>query len=301
MSYRRLAFIINPKSGTRAKAELLHYLELRTASAGFRYTVMHSRADGQYDDLRQQILAGEITDVIICGGDGTVSAIGASLLGVEVNIGIIPIGSGNGLARAASIPMKPGRALRTIFEGHTQWIDGFYINGKFSCMLSGIGFDAAVAHRFAVQKTRGLNTYAREAVKHYFESKPYHFTLQLNGETIDADSYFISIANSNQFGNNFTIAPKASLSDGLLDIVVVQKMSKVLIPFALVRQLQGRNDVQRLVTTIRKREILYFQTQKITIGNPEMAPLHIDGDPAETYPMFEIEIVPKAMRLLMPA
>ena len=167
-------------------------------------------------------------------------------------------------------------------------------------MLCGLGFDAQVAHDFAKQKKRGLSSYIKQSVKNFFRARHYNFELILDGRSLNSEAFFISIANSNQFGNNFTIAPQASLHDGLLDIVVVNKMSKLRLVWTILKQI--RNGQVRLYEDKKyhKNDIHYFQTKKITIKNPQLAPLHIDGDPAATSDVFEIEIIENAFKLLMP-
>jgi len=297
---RKIVYVVNPIAGTRPKNDLQRYLEKRTTAAGIEHATIVSQTNGNYSELQAAIANDRFTDVVVCGGDGTLSAIAAALMGININIGIIPVGSGNGLARAACIPMKPSKALDIIFAGHTAEVDGFYINRQFSCMLSGLGFDAQIAHNFAKNSRRGLITYTRESLLHFFKAKPYQFEIQIADFSFFTDAFFISIANSNQFGNNFTIAPKASLTDGLLDIVIVQKMSKARLPFAILKQVRGNNTLQELVDTISKRNVVYFQVPEIKIRNIQFAPLHIDGDPRDTADTFNIQIVPKAMRLLMP-
>ncbi len=167
-------------------------------------------------------------------------------------------------------------------------------------MLCGLGFDAQVAHDFARQQKRGLANYVKQSTKNFFAAKPYPFELNLDGRRISTEAFFISIANSNQFGNNFTIAPQASLHDGLLDIVVVNKMSKLRMIWTILKQI--RNGQVRLYEDKKyhRNDIHYFQTKKLSIKNPKLAPLHIDGDPAQTAPEFEIEIIEKAFKLLVP-
>jgi diacylglycerol kinase family enzyme len=114
------------------------------------------------------------------------------------------------------------------------------------------------------------------------------------------DAFFISVANGNQFGNNFTIAPKAILNDGLLDVVIVQKMNKAKLPFAILKQLKGNNKLQQLVEDITKKNVLYFQTKSITIKNLKYAPLHIDGEPIATAPEIKFEIIKDCFELLQP-
>jgi YegS/Rv2252/BmrU family lipid kinase len=298
--HRKFVYFINPISGTGGKGLLLDIIKNKTAEKNIPFEILHTNAAGDYAYLKEKIAAEKITDVIVCGGDGTVNQVANGLLGVPVNIGIIPMGSGNGLAFAAKIPKRIHTALECVFAGNAVYIDSFYINRKFSCMLCGLGFDAQVAHDFAKQKKRGLTTYIKQSVKNFFNARHYNFELILNGKSLNSEAFFISIANSNQFGNNFTIAPQASLHDGLLDIVVVNKMSKLRMIWTVLKQI--RNGQVRMYEDKKyhKNDIHYFQAKKITIKNPQLAPLHIDGDPAETSGIFEIEIIENAFKLLIP-
>ena len=299
--YQKFIYFINPISGTGNRGLLLEIIKNKTAEKNIPFEILHTNAEGDYGFLKEKIAADNITDVIVCGGDGTVNQIVKVLLGVAVNIGIIPMGSGNGLAFAAKIPGRIHKALENAFAGNAVYVDSFYINQQFSCMLCGLGFDAQVAHDFAKQKKRGLLTYIKQSAKNFFKASPYNFELILDGKSISSEAFFISIANSNQFGNNFTIAPQASLHDGLLDIVVVNKMSKLRMIWTILKQI--RNGQVRMYEDKKyhRNDIHYFQTKKLTIKNPQLAPLHIDGDPAETAAAFEIEIIEKAFKLLIPA
>ncbi len=297
---RRFVYFINPISGTKNKDVLLELIKKRTSKENIPFEILHTNAEGDYIYLVEKIKYENITDVIICGGDGTVNQLAASLLGVDVNIGIIPMGSGNGLALAAGIPRNPNKALDIIFKGNSALIDSFYINEKFSCMLCGLGFDAQVAHDFAKQKKRGLATYIKQTIKNFVNAKTYNFVLKMNDVTVTTEAFFISIANSNQFGNNVTIAPKASISDGLIDIVIVSKMSKMKLLYTIAKQIAaGEPDISHS-KKYKPEDIYYYQAKKISIENPDKAPFHIDGDPATTSKSFEIRVVEKAFRLLQP-
>ncbi|MES1159912.1 MAG: diacylglycerol kinase family protein, partial [Bacteroidota bacterium] len=248
---RKIIYLINPISGTGGKSSLQELITRKTTAEKIDFSILPTDAQGRYDFLIPAIVKEQVTDIVICGGDGTVSAVAAALKGVPVRIGIIPMGSGNGLAFAAKIPKDPSAALDIIFAGKADYIDGFTINGQFSCMLCGIGFDAKVAHEFARQKRRGLKTYVRVSLANFFTSRPYPFRIRLTlpedkKVVLPVDAFFINIANGDQFGNNVTIAPRASLHDGLLDIVVVKKMWKLPMVFAVIRQVLGRNALQGL-------------------------------------------------------
>jgi diacylglycerol kinase (ATP) len=297
---RKFIYFINPISGTKRKAGLLEIIQKRTTEKNIPFEILHTNAAGNYDYLVEKIAVEKITDIIICGGDGTVNQIAGAVLNIEINIGIIPMGSGNGLAFAAKIPKAITKALDIIFKGNAAAIDAFYINKKFSCMLCGLGFDAQVAHDFAKQKKRGFPTYIKQTIKNFFKAPPYHFKLAIENNSFATQAFFISIANSNQFGNNFTIAPQASLCDGLLDIVVVNKMSKLRLLWNIVKQINGGQVRLYEDKKYHRHEIHYFQTKKIIIDNLDLAPLHIDGDPVNTAAVFEVEIIEKAFKLLQP-
>jgi diacylglycerol kinase (ATP) len=297
---RKIIYLLNPISGTKKKEKVKDLIIRKTRAEGIEFKILPSRADGLYDDLRGMIKKERITDVVICGGDGTLNAVANALQGVPVNIGIIPIGSGNSLALAAKIPKQTTKALAIVFHGIASHVDAFHINEKFSCALCGIGFDAEVAHEFAKQKTRGLQTYLRISTMKFFKSKPYPFEIKLNDRVIKTDAYFISIANSNQFGNNVTIAPRASMSDGLLDVVIVRKMNKMILPFSVLLQVVGNNRLMQVVEYFEEKNIIYVQTDKINIRNPALAPMHIDGEPTDTSAEIRIRIIPHCFKLIQP-
>lgn len=297
---RKIIYLINPISGTKEKSPLRELIRRRTKAQGISFEIIDTSRTGNYDQLRNKIKSERVTDVITCGGDGTISAIAASLMDLDLQFGIIPMGSGNGLARSAKIPVAPTRALDIIFAGKSDRIDGFYINDKFSCMLCGMGFDAQVAHDFANYKTRGLQTYIKVSMINFFKAKTFSFTIESRERSFETEAFFISVANSNQFGNNFTIAPQASLKDGLMDIVIVKKMSKLMLPFSILSQVTGINAMQRIEDHVSRKNIIYFQTTALKIVNSGNAPLHIDGDPASTASVFQIKIKPRAFRLLQP-
>ncbi|HJS54207.1 MAG TPA: YegS/Rv2252/BmrU family lipid kinase [Chitinophagaceae bacterium] len=298
---RKIIYIINPVSGTGTKKNLQQVIEEKTKKASILYSIFPSVADGNYTFLRSIIKEEKITDIVIAGGDGTVSSVVGSLLNENINFGIIPCGSGNGLALTAKIPKQPAKALDLIFKGKPSAIDGFFINKRFACMLAGLGFDAKVAHEFAHRPKRGLMTYAQLTLKNLVSIKPSRFKLKMEKGNLDTEAFFISIANSNQFGNNFTIAPKASLTDGLLDIVIVTSQNKINFVLQTLKQMAGWNVLQTSSLIPQKSGVIYFQTDKLEIINHSQAPLHIDGEPAETPDTLEIEVKKKCFRLIQPA
>jgi diacylglycerol kinase family enzyme len=321
---RKIIYLINPISGTRGKRSLKEMIRQKTQEQGIEFSILPTNVEGDYNYLSEVIRAEGVTDIVICGGDGTVSAVMAALRGSAVRLGVIPMGSGNGLAFAAGIPKAPARALDIVFAGKASPIDGVLINDEFSCMLAGIGMDGKVAHEFAGEQRRGLQTYIRITMRNFFRARPYPFRLCVPREPgaaasrepgaaasrepggasdqreLDVEAFFISVANGNQFGNNFTIAPKASLHDGLLDIVIAKKTGRLNFLWSVIRQVLGGYPMQAAPAEAGRGGIIYFQTPSLVIENPAEAPLHIDGDPKASARRFRIEVVPNAIRLIQP-
>jgi len=292
-----MIFLWNPRSGTADKEKVKALIEKRCLASAILPEFHPTNAKGEYPELEKFILEEHRQEVVVVGGDGTMRQVVKALRHLPVRFGLIPLGSGNGLAFAAGIPKDPIRAVDIVIKGRHELVDAFLINGEFSCMLSGIGFDAKVAHDFSEEKTRGLLTYAKVTARNFFTARPYPFVIRAGGQKLVTDAFFVIIANSNQFGNQFTIAPKASLTDGLLDIVAVQRMNRLMMIPAIVHQLRFGEPEEDL---FRKKNIFYYQSGEAVIENPGLAPFHIDGDPFPTAERFVIQCLPKAFRLLQP-
>ncbi|HEY4207655.1 MAG TPA: diacylglycerol kinase, partial [Puia sp.] len=145
-------------------------------------------------------------------------------------------------------------------------------------------------------------TYIKVTFGHFFAGKCWKFGIEPGPGVAPfvTEAFFISIANANQFGNNFTIAPKALLDDGLLDIVIVKKMNKLRMMAAVLRQVLGGYAIKRNPGKPGHEKVLYFQTPTLRIVNSELAPLHIDGDPTKTAAVFDIRILPGILDLIRP-
>jgi len=297
---RNLLYIVNPISGTSNKFSLKEVITARTVAAGFKFDIYPSVADGDYSFLDEVIKEKKYTDIILAGGDGTVNQGINALRKHNLPFGILPSGSGNGLAFSAGIPKATASALNVVFNGKSEWTDGFSVNSQFACMLCGFGFDAQVAHDFSKGTKRGLMTYTKKVMQQFFSSVTYPFVLKIGDNELQVEAYFISIANSNQFGNHFTIAPMASLTDGLLDIVIMTRQSKLNMILQTVLQVAGLNRLQKIEDLNKQMGVVYFQTDKVSIANKRLAPLHIDGEPVESLEHLDIKILPKNFRLIFP-
>ncbi len=293
---RKLIYLVNPKSGTQKKDGLVELIKTTSEEYNAPYSIQPTNAEGDYHEIEATIAREGYTDIVVCGGDGTVNQAINALAHTGVNFGIIPMGSGNGLALSAGLHVDEKKALHTIFTGVSRYTDAFLINNEFACMLCGLGFDATIAHQFATSSRRGLATYATLTTKNIFNNQTWAFDVEVDGKVFNTEAFFISIANSNQFGNNITIAPKADLADGLLDIVIVKKNAMpVLLMQVLQQVLTGKvKEIEKALNS----PVSYFQTKSLRIINKDMAPMHIDGEPRDTAAEIVVKVLPDHFKLI---
>ena len=287
-------FLINPRSGNRSGSQLVRQIGRYCTRRQSPFTIRLTPADGNYGAIAELIQAAGITQVVICGGDGTISAVVSALRHLPVCFGIIPRGSGNGLALAAGISRNPRKALDIVIRNKPGEVDAVQVNGYFSCMLTGLGFDAVVAHAFDRQQQRGFLKYAQLTLLHFFTMQPYNFVLDTGSSRFSVKAFFVCIATSNQFGNHFTIAPQAQLNDGRCDVVVVQPGSRGKFWWRVLGPLRYESSQGD------RTGIAYFQSPRLRIENTDGAPLHIDGDGRPTAASLTVEVLPAAYRLLLP-
>ncbi|MCX8020092.1 MAG: diacylglycerol kinase family protein [Chitinophagaceae bacterium] len=308
---RKILYIINPAAGTgKASSTILRQLIIqKTKAEAIPFEMMTSREDGDYSALHSVIQDEHFTDVVVAGGDGTVNQVVAHLRNHNVRFGILPVGSGNGLAYAAGISANRAKAMDVILKAKARPVDGISIlnfydkktETRFACMLCGFGFDAEIAHAFSKSSKRGFLTYAKMVVSKYRSAPAYPFEISVNQAVISAKAFFLSIANSNQYGNHFTIAPFARLDDGLLDVILCKQMPKLKGIYHVFRQvLKFNRPVSLSEQAAFKNNILYIQSDSLFIRNLAGAAFHIDGDPAETPLSTEIKIIPKCFLLIQP-
>lgn len=298
MSKRHFLFLVNPFSGTGSKTDLPGLIRQMMDAHGHDFTIQNTVASGDYHFLEPDM--DRYTDIVVSGGDGTINNVVQALRKYQKPFGIIPAGSGNGLALSAGISRQPAVALDIIIRGKAQPTDAFTINGRFACMLCGLGFDARVAHDFANAGKRGLTTYVRKVISNFWSAQTHPFVLENGRDSLQLEAFFITIANSNQFGNQFTIAPKASLHDGLLDIVVMMRQSKWSVLLQTLKQVTGFIALQSVEQISAEASVLYFQTTGLKIHNPSGALLHVDGDPADTSKLMDVVMLPGAFKMFYP-
>lgn len=280
-----ILFIVNPVSGKkRRKSRILS--KLHAAGCNVVLTEYAGHAE---------ILAREAVEntVVAVGGDGTVNEVARGILGTGKTMGIIPCGSGDGLALDLGISRNISKALRVVQSGKQRVIDAGHINGRLFFSTCGLGLDAAVSQRFASSSRRGLATYIREAFSVWKHFSIEDTLISIDGKTIECRPVIVSVCNSRQWGNGARIAPDAILDDGLLDITIIDKFRSIEIPSLALRLMSGRLGKSPRVHQFRGRDI--------NIHRKSEGPAHFDGDYLAAEQDLHIEILPASLKVIVPA
>lgn len=289
---RKVLFIINRHSGTGYRDSLEGRIVSACEKRGLECNIEFTKKPGHGTTLAKMAVKKNYAAVFAVGGDGTVNEVAQGLLHSSVPLGIIPKGSGNGLARHLHIPLQIDKALHLLELKRVVPIDTFTINGRLSLNVSGIGFDGFVAGQFGKDGKRGLAGYGKLVVTNFKRFKEFTSTLKTQEDTSQRKAFIISIANSSQFGNNAIIAPQASVCDSELDICIVKKMNVW----------QGLGFVNKLFTHSlhRSRLITHLRTRAISITTENQIPYHIDGEAVGSASQFDINIDPASLLVSIP-
>jgi YegS/Rv2252/BmrU family lipid kinase len=278
-------FVVNRRSGAKRQRDI--HAIIREACLWD-----HEIAEcDQKDDLDALVAraACEHFDVVYAvGGDGTAHEVARRLIGTPLALGIVPTGSGNGFARHIGMPLNLRRSLRACSNQRIVTIDTATVNGIPFIGMMGVGFDAWIATAFATHEARGLRTYLRAGMRGWLRYAPEQYSIDVDGEHLQRRALLVAIANASQYGNNARIAPLASLQDGMLDVVIVERASIA----AAARLFSGTLDRAAGVTMRRGRHI---DVQRQASG-----PAHLDGEPVTLPERLTIEVVPQSLRVLLP-
>lgn len=255
-------------------------------------TTRNTEGPGHASELAAKAVKEGYDLVIAAGGDGTVNEVANTLSGTGVPLGIIPLGSGNGLARSLGIPQDVGEAIKIIEADHVASCDRGLVNGlPFYCTF-GVGFDAAVSEKFATMKRRGRVTYVRSVLREFLNYKSQPYAISIGGKVITERAFLIAVCNASQYGNNAYIAPQANLSDGLLDLIVIHDGSPLSAVKVGVDLLTGFLD--------RNTRIETFRISAATITRLHPGPAHLDGEPMALGTNLEIGCDPSALKVFAP-
>jgi len=291
---KKIIFIVNPKAGITPKSKVI--IELLAGNifpaSRFIQEVVFTERVGHATELARDAVAREFDIVVASGGDGTINEVACAMVNTGIPMGILPAGSGNGLARCLGISMSYALALRTIIRGKTKLMDVASVNDKLFTSIAGIGFDAFVAKKFADKAIRGMLSYMQIILQEFRHYKPVRYNLTIDGKNIEKLALMIVFANSDQFGFNTRIAPDAKVDDGLLDVCVLRKMPVSKLLSVGYHSLRG--------TLAETGFIEYYKGKEISINNIDDPLMNIDGEPKIVNSPLNISIKPLSLCVIVP-
>ncbi|MDR2058493.1 MAG: diacylglycerol kinase family lipid kinase [Dysgonamonadaceae bacterium] len=291
---KKISVIVNPISGTISKDNISKLINRLLHPQTFQTEIFYTQCAGHASVLTQQALNKGVDYIVAAGGDGTVNEVARAMVHTSATLGIIPVGSGNGLARDLGIPMDIKKAIELIAQAqYTQVIDYCKANEHIFFCTCGVGFDAVVSEKFSESKKRGSISYAKSAIAEYLKFKPdvYEITLD-EGTTLKEEAFLITCANASQYGNNAYIAPDANNRDGLMDIVIVAPINPLDV---------GPLTIQLFTKQIiNNQRVSYYRSSKVTIKRNHPGPMHVDGESLHAGTEILLKTIPAGLRVIAP-
>ncbi len=286
---QNIAFIINPISGIGRQEGIEQTIKNCFDALRFDVRIFYTQAPK--DGTHQALEAMKTCDIIVAvGGDGSVNDVAKALIGTDKILGIIPSGSGNGLARHLGIPLDMNNALEHLKNGTVQIIDTLLANDLPFVSIAGLGFDADIADIFNKSKRRGFVSYSTIAIGQFLLYYPKKYALRFEGRKLKTRALMINFANSNQFGYGFQISPNADLTDGLMDIVILRKPHIFLSPFSMFRFLRNRID--------RSKYCQIEQSDHVKLKRKNPGWMNIDGEAVWMPREITVSVVPKSLKII---
>ena len=287
---KRIVFVVNPISGTQGKKAILKWIGERLDRSLYDYSIVKTEYAGHATQIAANAVTEKVDVVVAIGGDGTINEIARSLVHTDTALGIIPCGSGNGLARHLRIPMEPKAAIDILNRGCELCIDYGKINNiPFFCTC-GVGFDAFISLKFADSGKRGLLTYLENTLHESLTYQPETYEIENEEGTMKYKAWLIACGNASQYGNDAYIAPQASLTDGLMDVTIMEPFTVLDVPSLSFQLFNKTIDQNSRVKTMRAK--------KIKIHRVNDGVMHFDGDPLMAGRELEVEIIPAGLRVI---
>ena len=287
---KKIVFIMNPISGTSDKKDIPYLIEELLDKEQFDYSIRETEYAGHAYEIAKESKEQGIDIVVAVGGDGTVNEVGRALVHSNTALGIIPTGSGNGLARHLLIPMKIKGAIQVLNDCEITDLDYGIINEHPFFCTCGVGFDAFISEKFAEAGKRGPITYLENILKEGLKYEPETYEIEAENGTIKKKAFLISCANASQYGNNAYIAPQASMSDGMIDVIIMEPFDALEASQISIEMFNKTLDKNNKIKTFRSKEI------KIYRKAPGL--IHYDGDPIETGKEIVVTLKEKGIKIL---
>ena len=289
---KRIVFIINPISGISNKKRISALIDKRLDKNIFEPEIVFTKHAGHATELAREFVKQGCHYIVAVGGDGTVHEVAYAVRETDACLGIIPTGSGNGLARHLHISMNVRKAIEQLNTAKEAVIDYCLMNGTPFFCTCGIGFDAYISMEFDQVKIRGFWGYVRKIAVGFFKYKPQQYSLSYNNQTLKTKAFLITIANASQWGFNAYIAPRASVKDGILNVTIVKKIPFFFSTLLAIKLFTKKLDNSKHIKTLTSSEF--------TVHSEGEMLFHLDGDPFGKGHEVNIQVVPNGLRVICP-
>lgn len=291
--FKRVCVIVNPISGGKKnKQKIIDYLQTCLNHTGMVVDIKITERRGHATQLANQASEKQMDLVVAIGGDGTMNEVATGLVGRKTVMAMIPLGSGNGLARSLGVPLQFQDAVDLIGEGNITAIDVGKVNEHYFFLLAGIGFDAAVGKRFDEHHSRGPIPYFYLSMQEFLNYKPKKIKLQVDEHYLEIEPFMVTVANGRQFGNNAFVAPQAKLNDGKLNVSILHQLKLHHLPTFLPKVFNGTID--------KFSHAEFYTAEKIILERTEPDFINIDGEPVFEAAQITFRIIPGALRMVTP-
>lgn len=288
---KKAVFIINLISGTSDKAAIPGLIDQYLDKTKFEYEIAVTQYAGHASEIAAKAKDDGVDVVVAVGGDGTVNEVARAIVHSSTALGIIPCGSGNGLARHLLLPLNVRKAIEVINRCEIRQLDYGIINDYPFFCTCGMGFDAFVSMKFAEAGKRGPITYVENVLREGLKYKPETYTIEDENGTLQYKAFLISCANASQYGNNAYIAPQASMSDGLMDVIIMEPFDVFEAPQISIEMFSKTLDKNSKIKT--------FRTRHLHIHRDKPGVIHYDGDPVMTGADIDVELKPKGINIIV--
>lgn len=280
--------LINPISGTRKKAKrkIIPLLEELLVSEGHELDIRETAKAGDARRIAQNAVQRDVDVLIVAGGDGTINEVIPMLYKSKTSLAIIPMGSGNGIARCLNIPLNIEKAARLAISSKPRSVDIGRFGEHFFMGVAGMGFDAHIARSFREESRRGLMKYAWLVCRECLRFKPFKVTLQVNGKLIEEKAFILTAANANQYGNNAYVDKAARMDDGLMNLVVLRSLPLYLLPLMIMRGFLG--------TVPKSKYAERYMCNSFSVES-EQELAHVDGEPIKAQLKNEVRLDPASL------
>lgn len=292
---KHIVFIVNPISHELKGQNIRKLIDKNLDHDQFDYQIVYTQHPQHATELTQKALQESADIIAAVGGDGTVNEVGKALINKEAALAIIPVGSGNGLARHLGIPVGLTESIKALNHAQPTVIDTAKINDQTFLGVAGIGFDALIAQKFSQFGKRGFFSYLQVVLQEFSNYEAQSYLITIDGKQISRKAFILTLANSSQYGNDFIIAPKARIHDGYLDLVIVDDIPGYDVPEFVYKFKQGTLDDYNHYETHRFKEILIQQQ------NHQKIQAHADGEPLLFQDQLKVTIQPDSLKIMVPS